>query len=495
MLRISSLPQGEQTSSLYTVALNGLAADVYPARVSAFPYNCGWPGHQRPLDQTEMSGFVSFESDEAVAVRVTPSRTFHEAIVRPISKGVSVRNENGALSFTLTEPGQYSLELDGHHENLMLFFDPIRCYPTKGENVRYYAPGIHHVGTVWLDSGETVVIERGAVVYGSFVAVDAENVRICGGGVIDGSDEKRTSSTLLLPLSRAEFGNIVKTRKGMEEYAERNHLLHGAIRLLNCRHCSIEGVTCRDSSTFTVIPANCSDLTIDGLKAYGMWRYNSDGIDLFNCQNVLVQNTFLRCFDDCMVVKGIKGWDDQNLKNIVMKHLVVWCDWGRALEIGAETCADEYSNILFEDCDIIHAAYSMCDVQNGDRAYVHDVTFRNIRCEYSRHQMPESLQTDMSVPYDPTLPVTQPRILLIQGYTGQWSKDGIAGRTERIRFENITCYADEGIEPATISFTGYAEGHDTRDITIDGITWNGKRLKREEMTFHLNEHVHGITVV
>ncbi len=227
----------------------------------------------------------------------------------------------------------------------------------------------------------------------------------------------------------------------------------------------------------------------------GMWRYNSDGIDLFNCQDVLIENSFLRNFDDCMVVKGIKGWDRQNVRNITVRKLVVWCDWGRALEIGAETCADEYADILFEDCDIIHAAYSMCDVQNGDRAYLHHVVFRNIRCEYSRYQLPDLLQTDMTVPYDPTAPLTHPRVILVQGYTGQWSGDCIAGRNEAIRFENILCYADEGIGIPKIELSGYAADHPTEDIVIDGIIWNGRRLTREECNLSIGPYVNRLSIL
>lgn len=89
MLRISQIPAEEEKCELYTVTINGIPADVYPARVSAYPYNYGWPGHQRPLEQTEMSAFVSFESDEPVTLEITRTIPFTEAVVRPLSKGVA----------------------------------------------------------------------------------------------------------------------------------------------------------------------------------------------------------------------------------------------------------------------------------------------------------------------------------------------------------------------------------------------------------------------
>ena len=48
----------------------------------------------------------------------------------------------------------------------------------------------------------------------------------------------------------------------------------------------------RDSSTFGLICANCEDVRIDNIKGIGMWRYNSDGIDLFNCKDAIIKNCF-----------------------------------------------------------------------------------------------------------------------------------------------------------------------------------------------------------
>ena len=491
-LFISEAPDGEAICDLFTVKINGEEADVFSARASAYPYNWGWPGYQRPLEQTEMTGFVSYESNGAVKVEVTANRDFAEAVVRPLSEDIEVAVDGRIVSFMLTEPGQYSLELDGHHNNLLIFSDPIKEYDTTGENVIYYGPGVHEVGAIWLKSNTTVIVDRGAVVYGSFIACDADNVTICGRGIIDGSYEKRTSATLMLPLSRSDFGDVGRTEEEMKAYAERNQLLHGSVRFFYGDNCKLEGVICRDASTFAIIPANCSDLHIDNIKCVGMWRYNSDAIDIFNSHDVLIENSFLRSFDDTIVIKGIKGFDHENNYNITVRNMVIWCDWGRALEIGAETCADEYYNILFEDCDIIHSTYAICDIQNGDRAYVHDVTFRNIYCEYSKYQQPDQMQTDANVPYNPNATLTHPRLINITGYTGQWSKDGIAGRTDKILFENIVCYADEGIPGPIIQMSGYSPENKTSNITVDGVYWNGNRLAITDCRFMAAVHVENI---
>ena len=57
----------------------------------------------------------------------------------------------------------------------------------KGKWVLYYPKGVHHIGLVELESHTTVLIDSGAVVYGSFIAFCAEDIKICGNGIIDGS--------------------------------------------------------------------------------------------------------------------------------------------------------------------------------------------------------------------------------------------------------------------------------------------------------------------
>jgi hypothetical protein len=307
-----------------------------------------------------------------------------------------------------------------------------------------------------------------------------------GYGILDDSYEKRYDDTYLLP---DDFDTALSTDNEIKAALARNKVLNGCIRFYRCRNCVIKGVVCRDSSTFTVIPANCGNVVIDNMKAVGMWRYNSDGIDLFNSANCVIKNCFLRNFDDCMVIKGICGWDHRNNENIMVQNCVIWCDWGRALEIGAETNAPEYRNIIFENCDVIHGSSINLDIQHHNRADIHHIVFQNIRVEYTKYQLSDVYQHDMNAPYDPPREVRYPLLCAAPVINSTlFMKKMEHGRIHDIIFRDIYVIKDDTVPMPASSFTGFSPENNVDNITVDGLYVNGVRVKvREEANLHQNE--------
>ena len=196
MIRIPSIPDGAPVWDGFSCTLNGTPAAIHEARVSAYPYNRTWPGQQRPLEQTELAGFLSVEADEPIEVELVAARDFENVIIRPLSKGIAAQTDGRTIRFTVSHPGSYSVELDGPHNNLTLFVNPVRDFGISpdDENVLYFGPGVHHPGSIELTSGQTVYIDAEAVVYGTISAFNAHDIRILGYGILDGSEVERIPS-------------------------------------------------------------------------------------------------------------------------------------------------------------------------------------------------------------------------------------------------------------------------------------------------------------
>ena len=501
MLKITDIPQGEMVSELYEVKLNGTPAKANFARVSAMPFNCTWPGHQRVLEQTEEAAFINFAMSEPVRVEVTAKKDFTEAVVRPLHDGIVPQINGKTVTFTIEKAGQYTLELDGWHNALHIFANPDCDYGVnpEDENVIYFSAGVHYPGVIRLESNQTVYIDKDAVVYGAVCAVQAENIRILGDGILDGSWQKRTGMSMTCPFDGGRRNtdfvskitkdwpitepvypvqgtNVLKDKDVFWDILDTAEYLYTCIRLYGCKNAEVKGVTLRDGTTFTFVPANCENLVIDNIKIIGNWRYNSDGVDFFNCRNSILKNSFLRCFDDCIVLKGMIGWDTWNLENILIENCVVWCDWGANLEIGAETCAQEYRNIVFKDCDCIHNTHAAMRIHNCDRAIVHDVLYEDVRAEYSKHDLGSTYQHSDDMVYEPRY---GQQALFVHAYFGgetYYSNDKIKGQIKNITYRNIKVYSEEGLSMPVISFEGYNQEHTVSNVTIDGVYLNGERI-------------------
>ncbi len=479
MLKIHSVPNGEKINTRYSININGVPAEAYDCRVSAMPFNREWPGHQRPLDQTEDAAFISFEAMTEVELRVRPEKPFEKAIVRPLSKHVSCRREGDEVVFTLATPGAYVLEPDGFHNALHIFFNPCRDFLAEathsGNQVVHFAPGVHEIGDYRIESNTTVVIDGGAVVYGEISAYGAKNVSVVGYGIVDSSRRMRETGHCL-PIDYDH--ELPRDRDAFYAYCRDNHMPEpsGCIRFFRCEDVCCDGVIMRDSPSFALLPADCDRVHINNVKTIGMWRYNSDGIDVFNSSDIRIENCFLRNFDDCIVIKGICGWDTRNNENITVRGCVVWCDWGRNLELGAETNAPEFRDIVFEDCDLIHSSTMYMDIHHHNRAKIHDIVFDNIRVEYTVHQLPDVYQVSDDMVYTGVENTEHPLLMSVMlRDMGLFSKDGLHGTVENVTFKNITAYVENGVPLPRSVLIGLSEQACVDGVRFENIVINGER--------------------
>ena len=488
-----------EESAGYKVKVNGKEAALNRARVSACPYNRRWPGHQRSIDQTELIDFLSMETDGPVEIEVEVPEAFEKVVIRPLSLGIEPEIEGRTIRFTLKEPGYVTVEPYGRKNALHIFADAVKEYEAEG-GVIYFGPGVHDAGTIELHSHQTLLIDAGAVVYGCVHAVDAEKIRIIGRGILDNS---RNKAQILYEVSAEGNAQAVNN-------AKRIH----TVQLEYCTDVEMDGITIRDSLVYNVRPVGCRNLTIRNVKIIGCWRYNSDGIDMHNCENVLIENCFLRTFDDSICVKGFDCYYEGDVeaavkaamyrngeaydvfRNVLVRKCVIWNDWGKALEIGAETRAEEIADIVFEDCDVIHVTGPVLDCMNVDYADVHDVTYRNIRVEYDGVIPQPAIQKEDAVQYHELtmLSTYAPPLMCVEVlFHPEYSAGGSRrGRNRRILFEDISL---TGWQQPQVFVKGIDEEHGCREITIRGLKWNGVPVKElNEGQLHVGEGCREIVV-
>jgi hypothetical protein len=454
-------PAGTEPSPDYTVSVDGNPVFVYTARVSAMPVNQVWPGYQRPLDQTEIASFAYFDCSAPVTVEVVSSWDVSSVEIRPQSYGIVPSVHGNTISFCLSKPCQVVVEVNGWHHALHLFANPIeQDVPAPHDpHVHYFGPGVHHPGIVEMQAGETVYIAGGAIVHGVIQAKGVSDIKILGRGILDSSTVKRFDAG-------------------------------PTIALLECTRAEVRGIILRDPHVWTVVPAKCRDVTLSNIKLIGLWRYNADGIDLVNSVQVLIEDCFVRSFDDSIVLKGFNRWHDHStggwpVKDVTVRNCVLWNDWGRALEIGAETQADEIRDVTFENCDIIHWVHIAMDVQNGDRAAVSNVRFKDIRVEDPIVENARIADRAIDASHLGLL------IVLVICETN-YSKDSERGTIRDIHFGDISV---TGSAFPRSRFIGHDDTHLVENITVKNLLLHGQHITTaEQAQFSINPYAKEIHI-
>ena len=485
MLNIYPVTAVGPQASDYKVKINGRPVSLDTARVSAMCFNRRWPGHQRQLEQTELANFILLSADKPLTFEIaSDSLELAHAIVRPLSLGIVPQIRGNTAIFTIPCPSYFTFEPNGRSHALHVFIDsPEKNRPAQDDAcVLYYGPGVHEAGVITLKDNQTLYLDEGAVVFACIRAFDASNIRILGRGILDNSHN----------LERILFEANETDNQVAVCNAERDH----TVQLEYCTNVIIDGITIRDSLVYNIRPIGCRNVSISNVKIIGCWRYNSDGIDMHNCENVLIDRCFLRTFDDSICVKGFdcyyegdveaqvqqamhyNGGCHEDFRHVLVRNCVIWNDWGKCLEIGAETRAGEICDIRFEACDIIHVTASPLDCCNVDYAHVHDVSYRGINIEFDDIIPTMRLQHSDNEPYRPGPPDNQPAVISVGViYHPEYSAGGKRrGKNSGFVFEDIRLRSNKR---PLFSFAGYDETHLTDGVVIRNFLLNGRPLASE----------------
>lgn len=462
----------EPVSQEYKVWVNGEEVPVYTCNISKYPFNTVWPGHQRPVDQTLKVSYINIVSDEDISLEILPEFEYNKMYVKPYSKQIPWEKKGEKISISLKKEQNAILELDSHRHLLYIFNSkPIPC--ENPEDVTYYfGPGIHFAGKITMKSNESLYVDKDALVYGCIYAEGAENIRVFGNGVFDDSMEERV-------------GNYC-----YEEY------VNGNIKFYDCKNIKVNGVGFKNSAIWCVSLFGCYDVEIDNIKVFGQWRYNTDGIDIVNCQNIFINNSFIHSFDDTITIKGIDRYTHIDNKNIHIDNCILWCDWGKCCEVGIETACREYKDISFTNCDILRAAGFAIDVQNGDFAEISDVRFENISVDMNTFDEPCQYQENDDMKYSREGECEKPILINFTNWLWRTKENeecwGVPVTYPEINLEgikyaalhditakNIYVYCDEDYpyDDFEIIAENRREGSEVYNINISDIYVNGKKIR------------------
>ena len=400
------------------------------------------------------SSMAYFDFTGIVDVSITFNRgNIQSARVRPLSFGIAPKVNGNTITFSLSEPRNLSVELNGDiFHNLQLFANPIETNrpASTDPNVIYFGPGIHQLdgGMLNVPSGKTMYIAGGAVVRGQLVCNNVHDVHILGRGMLYESPR-------------------------------------GGVRIVNSTNVVVSGIVVVPSGN-TVLVGQSQNVTLESIKSISCGG-NYDGIDIFCSSNVVIEGVFMRNSDDCIAIYGHRRNFYGDVQNITVRNSTLWADVAHPILVGTHgdmPNPDTLEDLRFSNLDILDHMEPQIDYQGcmslnaGDGNLIRNVRFENIRVENFRQGQLVNLRVFYNRKYN-----TSP------------------GRgIENVYFKNIT-YNGSHAENSVIA--GYDDTRNVKNVVFENLVINGTLIS-DQMTkpgwyktsdmarFFVGEHVEGL---
>lgn len=410
-------------------------------------------GEELPVYHTEFFDYVLPVARDPMGLhfQIRINEEFQKIEIRPRSKKQDFLLKADGIELTMEKPEKLIIEMD--EDLLRPLYLLCASYVEKPETVTHYFERgrIYNIDCLTLQSGDTVYIEEGSIVCGRFYSRMANDIRILGNGILYGGVWHNWDENSGEQMLRPVLG----------------------------KHICIEGISIVDGGSWGIVPIACQDVQIRNVNIMSN-VITGDGLDIVGCENVLVEDCFIRANDDCISIKGCGNMDPSgscDTKHVCVRNSVFWnAEFGNALEIGYETHCSEISDIRFENCDIVHCEYEgnqsggVLTIHNADRAHVHDVHYENIRIEDA-----------------------QEKFVDIKTLDSKYSTDRRRGMISDIYFKNIEITG--GVFPVSIirGFEMTNELCRPKDFYFDNVVILGKKVMNKNdmhMVVELADDLH-----
>jgi polygalacturonase len=172
--------------------------------------------------------------------------------------------------------------------------------------------GRYLTGTIYLKSNVTIHLEEGAILVGStnpfdyqrnfnwtamIFALDQENIGITGKGVIDGQGFQ-VANNLVDMIHKGVVKDPLKYDRPNETIRPQNIYFRG------CRNIVIRDIMLKDPGSWNQQYDQCRNLIIDNITVDSKSYWNNDGVDIVDCDSVVVSNSYFDAADDGICLKS-----------------------------------------------------------------------------------------------------------------------------------------------------------------------------------------------
>lgn len=243
--------------------------------------------------------------------------------------------------------------------------------------------GIFLSGTLAMKSNVELYLDKGAVLLGSIdindyyriegdnaliIARDQHDIMISGEGTINGRGQE-----LALALDSLHHSGIL-VDKGYNYRRMRPGGRPNLMKINNCTNVKITGIRAQNATDWVLRIHKCDQLEIDRIHIYSDAFWNNDGIDIEDCKNVRITNSYINAADDgiCLKSNDPNSFCDQvYIANNTIRSSASAIKFGTA-------SAGGFKNVTIEDITIYDTFRSALAFEAVDGGTIENITATNI---------------------------------------------------------------------------------------------------------------------
>jgi len=244
-----------------------------------------------------------------------------------------------------------------------------------GGTLKFYV-GRYLTGTIVLKPNVTIHLEEGAVLVGSTNIYDynidtpncaliygkgVDNIAIKGKGVIDGQG-REVAYHLMDQIHNGIIADPL-------DYDRPRNRRPKAIYLRECNNVRIERVTIRNAADWVQTYDQCEDIVIDGITVDSKAFWNNDGIDIVDCKNFKLLNSFIDSADDAICLKSHDA--SKRCENVEIRNCVARSS-ANGIKFGTVS-AGGYKNIRIINNKVYDTFRSAFTIATPDGGIVEDI--------------------------------------------------------------------------------------------------------------------------
>lgn len=233
----------------------------------------------------------------------------------------------GAKDYQVTD---FGARPDGHTLNSASVQAAIDYISANGGGRLVFTPGNYVMGTIYVKNDVTLHLESGATILGStnpwdyvkdsyvgwtamIFSIKQKNVGITGEGTIDGRGFV-VANNMVDYIHRGLFVDPMKLDRPNEVNRPEN------IYFRECENVTITGITLKDPGSWNQTYDQCHNVYVDGLTVDSKSYWNNDGIDIVDCEDVIIRNCYIDAADDVFCFKSHSH--DHMCRNILLENCV-----------------------------------------------------------------------------------------------------------------------------------------------------------------------------